>query len=300
MSFRLAEHWMSSLQKSTFSVNATSPNRLADLSTVARPLGTNGDLRARVLGRRKRAMTYTKCSAARSVYALVPFLIALTVGFEFAQAPAPSDQYGSQRLIMVRDQVEARGVKNPEVLAAMRTIPRELFVPEGIRPLAYADQPLPIGFGQTISQPFIVALMTELLDPKKDHRVLEIGTGSGYQAAILSRLAGELYSIEIVPELARSAAETLSRLGFRHVTVREGDGYRGWPEKAPFDRIILTAAPPEIPQVLLDELKPEGRLIAPVGVGVQNLVVVQKSVDGKTTTQTVLPVRFVPMIKGKE
>ena len=245
-------------------------------------------------------MTYTKCSAARSVYALVPFLIALTVGFAFAQAPAPSDQYGSQRLIMVRDQVEARGVKNPELLAAMRTIPRELFVPEGIRPLAYADQPLPIGFGQTISQPFIVALMTELLDPKKDHRVLEIGTGSGYQAAILSRLAGELYSIEIVPELARSAAETLSRLGFRHVTVREGDGYRGWPEKAPFDRIILTAAPPEIPQVLLDELKPEGRLIAPVGVGVQNLVVVQKSVDGKTTTQTVLPVRFVPMIKGKE
>ena len=245
-------------------------------------------------------MTCTQCLAARSVHALFQSLTALTVGVAFAQAPVPSDQYGRQRLIMVRDQIEARGVKNPELLAAMRTVPRELFVPEAIRPQSYADQPLPIGFGQTISQPFIVALMTELLDPKKDHRVLEIGTGSGYQAAILSRLAGELYSIEIVPELARSAAETLRSLSFRNVTVREGDGYRGWPEKAPFDRIILTAAPPEIPQVLLDELKPEGRLIAPVGVGVQNLVVLQKSANGKTTTQTVLPVRFVPMIKGKE
>lgn len=245
-------------------------------------------------------MTYTKCSPAHSVRALVPLLLALTVGVAFAQAPAPLDQYGSRRLMMVRDQIEARGVKNPELLVVMRTVPRELFVPEGFRPQAYADQPVPIGFGQTISQPFIVALMTELLDPKKGHRVLEIGTGSGYQAAILSRLAREIYSIEIVPELAHSAAKTLSSLGFRNVTVREGDGYRGWPEKAPFDRIILTAAPPEIPQVLLDELKPEGRLIAPVGVEVQNLVVVQKSADGKTTTQTVLPVRFVPMIKGGE
>src|ERR1019366_701287 len=246
-------------------------------------------------------MTHTKCLApgrAWSTHVWVPVLFALVLGV--AVAPAPADQYRNRRLIMVRDQIEARGIKNPEVLAVMRTVPRELFVPESVRPQAYDDHPLPIGFGQTISQPFIVGLMTELLDAKKNHRVLEIGTGSGYQAAILSRLAGELYSIEIVPELARSAAETLSRLGFRHVTVREGDGYRGWPEKAPFDRIILTAAPPEIPQVLLDELKPEGRLIAPVGVGVQNLVVVQKSVDGKTTIQTVLPVRFVPMIKDKE
>ena len=201
---------------------------------------------------------------------------------------------------MVKDQIEARGIKNPEVLAAMRAVPRALFVPESVRPQAYEDHPLPIGFGQTISQPSIVGLMTELLDPKKNQRVLEIGTGSGYQAAILSGLVGELYSIEIVPELARSAAETLSRLGFRNVTVREGDGYRGWPEKAPFDRIILTAAPPEIPQVLLDQLKPAGMLVAPVGVGVQNLVVVQKSADGKTTTRSVLPVRFVPMTKGAE
>ncbi len=201
---------------------------------------------------------------------------------------------------MVKHQIEARGVNNPEVLEVMRAVPRELFVPESVRSQAYEDYPLPIGFGQTISQPFIVGLMTELLDPKKNHRVLEIGTGSGYQAAILSRLVREVYSIEIVPELARSAAETLSTLGFRNVTVREGDGYRGWPEKAPFDRIILTAAPPEIPHVLLDELKPAGVLVAPVGVGVQSLVVVQKSADGKTTTRSVLPVMFVPMTKGAE
>jgi protein-L-isoaspartate(D-aspartate) O-methyltransferase len=199
---------------------------------------------------------------------------------------------------MVSDQIEARGVKSPEVLEAMRTVRRELFVPEEVRSHAYDDCPLPIGFGQTISQPFIVGLMTELLDPKRNQRVLEIGTGSGYQAAILARIVGEVYSIEIVSELARSAAERLSRLGFRNVTVREGDGYRGWPEKAPFDRIILTAAPPEIPQVLLNELKGGGTLVAPVGVGDQNVVVVKKSTDGKTTTRSVLPVRFVPMIKG--
>ena len=232
--------------------------------------------------------------------ALVPLLFALILGVAVAQSPAPADQYRSRRLIMAKDQIEARGVKNPEVLAVMRTIPRELFVPESVRPQAYDDHPLPIGFGQTISQPFIVGLMTELLDPKKNHRVLEIGTGSGYQAAVLSRLVGELYSIEIVPELARSAAETLRSLGFSNVTVREGDGYRGWPEKAPFDRIILTAAPPEIPQALLDQLRPGGRLVAPVGVSDQNLVVVQKSTDGKTSTRSVLPVRFVPMIKGVE
>jgi protein-L-isoaspartate(D-aspartate) O-methyltransferase len=182
----------------------------------------------------------------------------------------------------------------------MRTVPRELFVPRNVRPHAYKDYPLPIGFGQTISQPFMVGLMTELLEPKKNHRVLEIGTGSGYQAAILSGLVGELYSIEIVPELARSAAETLRSLGLLNVTVREGDGYRGWPEKAPFDGIILTAAPPEIPQVLLEELKPGGRLIAPIGERVQQLVVMQKSGDGKVTTRSVLPVSFVPMVKGIE
>ena len=201
---------------------------------------------------------------------------------------------------MVKNQIAARGVQNPEVIAAMSAVPRELFIPQSARSQAYDDRPLPIGFGQTISQPFMVGLMTELLEPKKNHRVLEIGTGSGYQAAILSGLVGELYSIEIVPELARSAAETLRSLGLLNVTVREGDGYRGWPEKAPFDGIILTAAPPEIPQVLLEELKPGGRLIAPIGKRVQQLVVMQKSGDGKVTTRSVLPVSFVPMVKGIE
>jgi protein-L-isoaspartate(D-aspartate) O-methyltransferase len=201
---------------------------------------------------------------------------------------------------MIKNQILARGIQNPDVIAAMRAVPRELFIPQSVRSQAYEDHPLPIGFGQTISQPFMVGLMTELLEPKKNHRVLEIGTGSGYQAAILSRLVGELYSIEIVPELARSAAETLWSLGLLNVTVREGDGYRGWPEKAPFDGIILTAAPPEIPQVLLEELKPEGRLIAPIGERVQQLVVMQKSGDGKVTTRSVLPVSFVPMVKGIE
>jgi len=234
-------------------------------------------------------MTYAKCLA-----------FALPLGVAVVQAPTPGDHLQDRKLIMVRDQIEARGVKNPEVLAAMRAVPREFFVPDSVRLRAYEDHALPIGFGQTISQPYIVGLMTELLDPKKNHRALEIGTGSGYQAAILSRLVGELYSIEIVPELARSAAETLSRLGFRNVTVRVGDGYRGWPEKAPFDRIILTAAPPEMPQVLLDELRPAGILVAPVGVGIQNLVVVQKSADGKAATRSVLAVRFVPMTKAAE
>lgn len=248
-------------------------------------------------------MTHGKCLApglAKSPHAWIPLLFLVTLGVAVAQTRAPVDQYRSRRINMVRDQIEARGVKNAEVLAVMRAVPRELFVADNVRSQAYSDYPLPIGFGQTISQPFIAGLMTEVLDVKKNHRVLEIGTGSGYQAAILSRLAEEVYSIEIVPQLARSAAETLKKLDFRNVTVRAGDGYRGWPEKAPFDRIILTAAPPEIPQVLLDELKRGGTLVAPVGVGVQNLVVVHKSADGKTTTRSVLPVRFVPMRKGVE
>jgi len=231
---------------------------------------------------------------------LISLFLVLTFEVAVAQPPAPTDLYRGLRLAMVRDQIEARGVKNPAVLAALRSVPRELFVPESVRANAYEDHPLSIGFGQTISQPFIVGLMTELLDPKKNHRVLEIGTGSGYQAAILSGMVGELYSIEIVPELARSAAKTLRSLRFGNVTVREGDGYRGWPEKAPFDRILLTAAPPEIPRSLLEQLRPGGRLVAPIGVEAQNLVVVQKSADGRTSTRSVLPVRFVPMVKGGE
>lgn len=214
---------------------------------------------------------------------------------------AQDQPYYAQRTRMVREQIAGRGIKNPGVLRAMRETPREQFIPPAVRELAYEDRPVPIGYDQTISQPYIVALMTEMLDIKTDQRVLEIGTGSGYQAAILSSLAKEVYTIEIVPELAKSASVTLNRLGYKNVIVREGDGYKGWPEKAPFERIILTAAPTELPKTLTDQLKPGGKLMAPIGDhrSVQELRVVEKTADGKITSRPVLPVRFVPMVKSK-
>ena len=210
-----------------------------------------------------------------------------------------ADPYAAERERMVRDDIAERGVKSEEVLRAMRSTPRHEFVPRPMRAAAYADQPLPIGHNATISQPYIVALMTELLEAAKEHRVLEIGTGSGYQAAVLTQVAGEVYTIEIVDELAKSSAETLRRLGYKNVHVRSGDGYRGWPEKAPFERIILTAAPPEVPQTLIDQLRAGGRLVAPVGRGYQELIVIEKTSDGKIRTRKSIPVRFVPMVPGK-
>ena len=211
------------------------------------------------------------------------------------------DAFEKQRLEMVREQIEARGVRDARVLRAMRDIPRHLFIPEVLRGRAYADSPLPIGLGQTISQPYIVALMTELLQPGPSMKVLEIGTGSGYQAAVLSPLVKEIYTIEIVRELAQSSATRLSKLGYKNVTVRFGDGYQGWPEKAPFDRIILTAAPPQLPQALLDQLKPGGKLVAPIGPQGfnQELIVVDKSADGTIKRRSVIPVMFVPMVRGQ-
>ena len=206
-----------------------------------------------------------------------------------------SDTYARERESMVAGQIEARGVRNRDVLSAMRTIPRHLFVPPDLRELAYADRPLPIGYRQTISQPYIVALMTELLEPSKGQRVLEIGTGSGYQAAVLSRLVDEVDSIELVPELAREASQRLKELGYANVIVRQGDGYLGWPEKAPFDRIVLTAAPPRIPQALVDQLKPGGKLVAPEGEFDQQLVVITKTQDGRVQRRSGIPVIFVPM-----
>lgn len=201
---------------------------------------------------------------------------------------------------MVRDQIASRGIKNAQVLKALRSVPRHLFMPVDVRPHAYEDRPVPIGYGQTISQPYIVAFMSEALEVQPKHRVLEIGTGSGYQAAILSGLAAEVYTIEIVPALAKSSAETLKQLGYNNVHVLAGDGYKGWPEKAPFDRIILTAAPPELPQALVDQLKPGGILLAPVGKTTleQEIIRVSKAADGKITRRSLLPVRFVPMVKS--
>lgn len=196
---------------------------------------------------------------------------------------------------MVR-QIKSQGVRDEAVLRVMRSVPRHLFVPPPLQSQAYEDRALPIGNSATISQPFVVAWMTELAQPAGAQRVLEVGTGSGYQAAVLSRLAQSVYSIEIVPELARAAASRLAELGYRNVTVREGDGYQGWPEKAPFDRIILTAAPKDIPKALLDQLAKGGRLVAPVGAGLdQTLRVVDKSPAGELRTRSVGSVLFVPM-----
>jgi protein-L-isoaspartate(D-aspartate) O-methyltransferase len=195
---------------------------------------------------------------------------------------------------MVVEQIEARDVVDRRVLAAMRTVPRHRFVPEALRPEAYDDHPLPIGEGQTISQPYIVAIMSELLRLEGGERVLEVGTGSGYQAAVLAGLAAEVYSIEIVEPLARQAAATLRELGYTGVAVRAGDGYLGWPEAAPFDAIIVTAAPDHVPQPLVDQLKPGGRLVIPVGVFYQELLQCVKAPQGLQCT-SVIPVRFVPL-----
>ena len=200
---------------------------------------------------------------------------------------------------MVREQIAHRGIRDAGVLRVMEATPRHLFVPAVLRAMAYDDSPLPIGHEATISQPYVVALMTEALAPAANHRVLEIGTGSGYQAAVLAQLVRHVYSVEIVPELAKSARETLRQLGYSGVTVREGDGYKGWPEEAPFDRIIVTAAPPEIPPALIDQLAAGGRLIAPVGATrEQELILIEKEAGGKLRRRSLGGVAFVPMKPG--
>jgi protein-L-isoaspartate(D-aspartate) O-methyltransferase len=204
------------------------------------------------------------------------------------------EAFAEERERMVAGQIEARGVRDPRVLDALRAIPRHEFVPTGQRMHAYEDRPLPIGEGQTISQPYIVAVMTELLELDGSEKVLEIGTGSGYQAAVLAKLAREVWSIEIVPELARRAEEDLRRLGYANVHVRSGDGYRGWPEHAPFDAIIVTAAPGHVPEPLVEQLAVGGQLVLPVGDLSQDLVRVVRGEQG-VEQERLLGVRFVPM-----
>jgi protein-L-isoaspartate(D-aspartate) O-methyltransferase len=198
------------------------------------------------------------------------------------------------RETMVREQIGGRGVKNAAVLSAMRKVPRHEFMPENVRPLAYDDRPVPIGMGQTISQPYIVALMTELAAVGRGSRVLEIGTGSGYQAAVLAELGAHVYSIEILAPLRERAVEILARLGYGQVKTRVGDGYLGWPEAAPFDAIIVTAAPPRVPEPLKQQLKVGGRLVLPVGRFDQELEVITRTAVG-FSEKSVIPVRFVPM-----
>jgi protein-L-isoaspartate(D-aspartate) O-methyltransferase len=209
------------------------------------------------------------------------------------------ETYDEPRRRMVEEQLRARDIEDPRVLAAMGRVPRHLFVPAALRFRAYADHPLPIGNGQTISQPYIVALMTQLAEVEPDDVVLEIGTGSGYQAAVLSEIAREVATIEIVPDLADTARTRLAALGYKDVTVRTGDGYLGWKEKAPFDAILVTAAAPQVPPPLVEQLGPGGILVIPVGPQsqVQSLLRIQKAADGSTVTREILPVVFVPLVR---
>jgi len=200
------------------------------------------------------------------------------------------------RAHMVETQLRSRDIRNPAVLEAMRRVPRHEFVPEHLRHRAYEDNPLPIGDGQTISQPYIVAYMTQAIEPAKTDRVLEIGTGSGYQAAVLAELVAEVFTIEIVPTLAASSRALLRTLGHKNIHAREGDGYAGWPDAAPFDKIVVTAAPESIPPALVDQLRVGGIMVVPVGGAFQLMTIVRKSATG-TVTQTTMDVLFVPMIR---
>jgi protein-L-isoaspartate(D-aspartate) O-methyltransferase len=238
-----------------------------------------------------------------SKYAPSTMFVAFALALSGAQCGSASElqktDFEASRTRMVEDQLRARGIRNSRVLQAMSAVPRHEFVPEEYRSSAYGDFPLPTSQGQTISQPYIVALMTELIDPTPSYRVLEIGTGSGYQAAILSGLVRDVYTIELLPGLAKTAAERLTRLGYKNVHVRDGDGYLGWPEHAPFDAILVTAGAPEIPKPLVQQLKAGGRMVIPVNNadGDQTLQVLEKKTDGTTAVRDIIPVRFVPLLR---
>jgi protein-L-isoaspartate(D-aspartate) O-methyltransferase len=231
-------------------------------------------------------------------------LLAALFASQAATAAPPDFEAARDRMVQTIETL-AKGVQLPSgrqeidasILAAMRKVPRHELVPEGVRSEAYEDRPLPIGHGQTISQPYIVALMTQLARPAKHHVVLEVGTGSGYQAAVLSPLVAQVYSIEIVEPLARQAGDRLRALGFENVSVRHGDGYKGWPEHGPFDSIVVTAGASHVPEPLVEQLKPGGRMVIPVGgaAAVQYLTLIEKDEAGRVHTRSLLPVRFVPL-----
>jgi len=212
-----------------------------------------------------------------------------------------SEAYRVERERMVSEQIVSRGVKHKATLDAMKKVPRHMFVPESQLANAYRDNPLPIGYGQTISQPYIVAYMTEIINPKAGQVVLEIGTGSGYQAAVLAEIVGQVYTIEIIPQLAESSKKLFEKLNYKNIHVKTADGYYGWEEVGPFDAIVVTAAADHIPPPLIDQLKDGGRMIIPVGTPffVQQLMLVEKN-KGKTTTKTLMPVRFVPFTRGNQ
>ena len=223
------------------------------------------------------------------------------VGLRDMAAATGTDSFAAKRQAMVAQQLKARDITDPRVLAAMGKVPRDRFVPEDLRSLSYEDYPLPIGLGQTISQPYIVALMTQWAEIKPGDKVLEVGTGSGYQAAVLAELSDRVFSIELLPELANAARARLHDLGYGRVQVRSGDGYKGWPEEAPFDAILVTATDPEVPPALKEQLKEGGRLVIPVGPteSVQDLLLLRK-VKGELKEEQRIAVRFVPLVKPGE
>ena len=227
-------------------------------------------------------------------------LISLLFCFCVASEHKKSSWWHQKAEIMVKNQVERRGIQDEGVLRIMRETPRHLFVPESLKDMAYEDRPLPIGDGQTISQPYIVALMTELLELNGNERILEIGTGSGYQTAVLSPLVKKVYSIEIVKSLAQGAGEKLKEMQYHNVAVKWGDGYQGWEEHAPYDAIIVTAAPDRVPQTLIDQMKIGGILVLPVGTYFQKLKVITKMRDGEIGEENIISVRFVPMVHSEK
>ena len=232
----------------------------------------------------------------------IPFFLTAFLGTFFIMTHASADNYQIERDRMIKTQIRSRGVKDKNVLAAMQAVPRHEFVLAEYNTEAYADYPLPIGYQQTISQPYIVAYMTELMDVDAASTVLEVGTGSGYQAAVLAHIVKDVYSIEIIPELAERARKTLTRLGYTNVNVKTGDGYLGWPEHAPYDAIIVTAAADTIPQPLIQQLKKGGRMVMPVaaGIGYQMLEVITKDRQGVVKESDTIPVRFVPLVREKK
>jgi protein-L-isoaspartate(D-aspartate) O-methyltransferase len=245
-----------------------------------------------------------------TVLTLVALVSAAALAALFLSAQSNEEDFRRQREEMVRTQLAAprerttEPVWNPEVLQAFRQVPRHRFVPAELAPYAYGDHPLPIGYGQTISQPYLVAKMTELVQPQKRHRVLEIGTGSGYQAAILAQLVAEVFTIEIVEPLALAARSRLAELGYKNVSVRVGDGYLGWPEHAPFDSIVVTAGAKQIPPALVQQLKPGGHMVIPVGNSseIQKLLLVTKGSSGRhdVRVEEMMDVRFVPLVSGRQ
>lgn len=251
---------------------------------------TNADIRSVPKALSKKNLT--TCLLLQVVFTLAMAVLICTA------PPVGAEDYSDQRKAMVRDQIMARDIRDQQVLKAMGEVPRHLFVPRAHILEAYGDHPVPIGLGQTISQPYIVALMTELLDIDSSHKVFELGTGSGYQAAVASRIAAEVHTVEIYEQLAKAAADRLSMLGYDNIHVVSGDGYFGMKEKAPFDAILVTAAADHIPPPLLEQLKPGGRLVIPLGSPfyIQQLVLVTKDSEGRISETPVIPVRFVPLL----